>query len=143
MIHNGDAIAEPLCLFHVMRSQNDGASDQLELIHQVPQMAASLRIEPSSRLIQKQQLGVAHQSTRHRQPLLLPSRESTHARLALLLELRRANRLIHRNPVAKETAKQSQRLIHRKLVWKLCLLKLNPDALPKFAGPAAPVKPQQ
>ena len=90
MIHNRHAIAQPLRLFHVVRRQNNRAPRLLQLVHQVPQMPPRLRIEPRRRLVQKQQLRIAHQRRRHRQPLLLPAGEPAHARLPLLFQLRRA-----------------------------------------------------
>ncbi len=71
VIHDRDAVAEPLCFIHVMRRQDDGAPRLLELVHQVPQVAARLRIEPRRRLVEKQQLGIADQRAGHGKPLLL------------------------------------------------------------------------
>ena len=76
VIHDGDAVAQALGLIHVVRGENDGAARLLELVDQVPQMAARLGIEAGGRLVEKQQLRIADQRAGHGQPLLLPAGES-------------------------------------------------------------------
>ena len=120
-----------------------GASRLLEPLHQVPQVPPRLRIEPGRRLVQKQQLRVAHQRARHRQPLLLPAGEPADARPPLFFELRRPDRFIHREAAPKKTAKQPQHFFHRQLVRKLRLLQLNPDSLPQLLRARLPVQAQQ
>ena len=53
VIHDGHTVAEALGFLHVVRGQQDGAAGQFEFFDQIPQLAASLRIEPCGRLIQK------------------------------------------------------------------------------------------
>src|ERR1700761_5699090 len=53
MIHDRYPIAEPLRLVHVVRGEYDRASGLLQAFDEVPQVAACLRIEPGSRLIEK------------------------------------------------------------------------------------------
>ena len=51
-----------------------------ELLEHVPQLPARLRIESGRRFVEKQQLGLADQCARHREPLFLPARQlDTHA----------------------------------------------------------------
>ena len=63
VIHNRHAIAQPLRFLHIMRRQNDRSARLLQLLHQIPHVSPRLRIEPRRRLIQKQQLRIAHQRT--------------------------------------------------------------------------------
>src|ERR1017187_7715359 len=133
MVHDADAVAEPLRLLHIVSRQNDGAARLLEPVHQVPQMTPRWRIETGGGLIEKEQLRIAHQCARHRQPLLLASRQTAHARAALLFQLRCVDGLIHGEAAPVKAAKEPQRLLHRELVGKLGLLELNADALAQFA----------
>ena len=73
VIHDADAVAEPLRLIHVVGGQDDGATRLFELVHEVPQMTPRLRVEASGRLIEKKQFRIADQCAGHGQPLLLSS----------------------------------------------------------------------
>ena len=66
----------------------------LELVDQVPQMPPRLRIEPGGRLIEKQQLGIAHQRAGHGQPLLLAAREAADARTRASLPVARSGSIL-------------------------------------------------
>ena len=59
----------------------------LELVDQVPELAARLRVEAGGRLVEEEQLGIADQRAGEREPLLLPARQRADARVALLLQL--------------------------------------------------------
>ena len=123
--------------------KNDGAAGLLELVDQVPEMAARLGIEAGGGLVEKQQLRIADQRAGHGQALLLPAREPADAGAALLFKLRGADGLIDGDAAAKKAAKQAQRLFYRELFRKLRLLELNADALAKFVGAGAPVQAEQ
>ena len=51
VVHDGDALAEPLGFVHVVRGEKDGAARGFELLDQIPKLAAGLRIEASGRFI--------------------------------------------------------------------------------------------
>src|SRR5690242_8013683 len=74
VIDNGHPVAEPLCLLHVMRRQDDRASFGLKARDQVPQLAARLRVEASRRLVEENQLRIPDESARDSQSLLLAAR---------------------------------------------------------------------
>src|SRR5215472_4086484 len=59
MIDNGQAVAKPFGLIHVMRGQKNGAAVLLESPNNVPQLTSALRIKAGSWLIEKQYLRIA------------------------------------------------------------------------------------
>ena len=89
LIHDADAVAQRVRLVHVMRRDQDRAAVGAEALEHVPQLAARLRIEAGGRLVEKQQLGLAGQRARHRQPLLLPAGQLPDPRVALADPARR------------------------------------------------------
>ena len=36
VIHDGDPVAQALCLIHIVSGENDGASRLLQTVHQIP-----------------------------------------------------------------------------------------------------------
>ena len=71
MIHDRDAVAQPLGFVHVVRGQNDRPPGLLEVFDQIPQLATGLRIESGCRLVEEQQLRATDQCAGEREPLLL------------------------------------------------------------------------
>ena len=87
VVDDGHAVAQPLGLFHVVRGQHDRAARASKAQHQLPQLAARLRIQPGGRLVEEQDVGLAHQRARDRQPLPLAARQLADPRVALLRQL--------------------------------------------------------
>ena len=73
LIDDGDAIAEAFGLVHVMRGQQDGPATLAQVADDVPELAAGLGVQAGRRLVEEQDLGVADQGDRDREPLLLAS----------------------------------------------------------------------
>ena len=49
IVHNRQAVAQQFSLVHVMRGQHDSDALIANLFDQIPQIATSLRIQPSGR----------------------------------------------------------------------------------------------
>ena len=96
VVHDRHAVAEPLGLVHVVRRQQDRPAGALELVDEIPELPARLRIEAGRRLVEKQQVRIADERAREREPLLLSARERADARVALLLELHQRDHLVRR-----------------------------------------------
>src|SRR6185437_9764010 len=73
VVNDGQAVAQTLGFFHVVRGQEHGAAALLESANNVPKLAAALGIESSGGLVQKQNLRIAHQGGGYGEPLPLPS----------------------------------------------------------------------
>ena len=71
VVHDGELVAEPLGLVHVVGGQQDRPPGFLELLDEIPQLAARLRIETGRRLVEEEQIGLADERARQRQPLFL------------------------------------------------------------------------
>eukprot|EP00160_Parvularia_atlantis_P010483 Unigene2049_Nuclearia_a/m.6374 Unigene2049_Nuclearia_a/g.6374 ORF Unigene2049_Nuclearia_a/g.6374 Unigene2049_Nuclearia_a/m.6374 type:complete len:589 (+) Unigene2049_Nuclearia_a:424-2190(+) len=77
--HDADALAQHLGLLHRVRREDDGLANT-RLVDDVPDQPAHLRVEARRRLVQEDDLAVADQRNRDRQPALLATRQA--ARLA-------------------------------------------------------------
>ena len=140
LIDDGDAIAEILGLIHVMRRQQDRAAARPELIEQHPQLAARLWVEPGGRFIEKQQIGVADDRTREREPLLLASGQAPHTAGPFTFELDDLQQLVDRPSTRIERSEQAERLLHRQLVCQLGFLQLDAEPLTEFGTVMGPAK---
>jgi hypothetical protein len=69
-----------------MRGQHYGAAFGVDRAHEVPEVAARLRVERRGRLVEEHQLGVAHQRAGDGQPLLLAAGELLAADVRVLGE---------------------------------------------------------
>src|SRR5688572_26659115 len=74
LIHDGDAIAEPFGLFHVMSGVEDGAARTGKLFDQVEEVIARLWIDAGGWLIEQQDRRIMYQSTRQVEPPLHAAR---------------------------------------------------------------------
>src|SRR6266704_3573748 len=72
LVHNRNAFAEPISLFHIVRGQHDGDAPFLEVMNALPEEEARLRIQVVGGLVEKQHFWLVHQGTRQHNPLLQP-----------------------------------------------------------------------
>ena len=135
MVHDGDAVAQPLGLFHIVGGQEHRVAARAELADDVPQLAAGLGIEAGRRLIEEQQLGAADQRARDGEPLFLPAGERAHAGAAFLLELYEGEHFVHGVGAPVETTEQLHRFRDGEFVPELRVLELDAEALAQ--GPPA------
>src|SRR4029077_2487651 len=61
VIEDDDLIAQQLRLLHVVRREDDGLALRLDRLHQLPEVAACLRVEPGGRLVEEQPRRVAEE----------------------------------------------------------------------------------
>jgi tumor protein p53-inducible protein 3 len=140
VIDDGDPIAEPFRFFHVMRRQQHRTAARAISGHDVPELQATLRIEPGRRLVEKQDVRLADERTRNGQPLLLTAGEFADARIPLLVEREVAQQLVGRGTAAIERAEERERLHDRELLGELRFLKRNADTLPQLTLVALPLE---
>src|SRR5207253_1671458 len=94
--------------------------------------AARLRVESRRGLVEKEQVGIAHDRAREREALLLSAREFADAGVALLLELHAGDDLIDVATGLVEAPEESERLDDGQLLAQLRLLELHAESLPKL-----------
>ena len=87
VVHDRHAIAELLGFVHVVRRQQDRAPGPLELVDEIPELPAGLRIESGRRLVEEQEVRIADERAGEREPLLLAAGERADPRVALFLKL--------------------------------------------------------
>jgi hypothetical protein len=75
LVHDGETVAEPLRLFHVVGRIQDGHSSRRELFDGGKNALAGLRIEPYRGLIEQEQLGLVDQSACKIESTLHPTGE--------------------------------------------------------------------
>src|SRR5690606_23048456 len=71
MIHDREAVRQPLRLVHEVRGQQDRSTTGLEVPTEIPDVASGLGIESGRRLVQEEDVGIARQGTCQRQALPL------------------------------------------------------------------------
>ena len=86
VIDDGETVAEAFGFVHVVRGEQDGATLLLEAANDVPELAAALRIESGSWLVEKKDARVAHQSGGNGQALLLAAGKFSNPGVGLLSE---------------------------------------------------------
>ena len=86
VLDDGDAIAEPLGLFHQVRREEHRRAAVPDVGHELPDRAARLRIEAGRELVEEHDLGLVDQRERDEQPLLLAAGERHEPGVALALE---------------------------------------------------------
>src|ERR1051326_7250722 len=138
VIDDGDAIAQPLRFFHVVRRQEHRSAAFAKAAHDFPQLQTALRIETGRRLVEEENVRTADERGRDGETLLLPARQLADARVALLIERQIAQQLFGIMTIAIKRAKQTQRLEDRELVGKLRFLQRDADPLAQIARVIAP-----
>ena len=94
VVHDGHTVAEPLGFFHIVGGEQNGSTCGLQSFYQAPELPPRLRIEAGGRLVQEEQLRVAHQRAGQGEPLLLSSREAAHAGPRFLSQLHHGDDLL-------------------------------------------------
>ena len=110
----------------MVRPSRPNAADDL------PELAPGLRVEPGRRLVEKEQVGVAHERACHRQPLALAARELADPGRRFLREADRRDDLRRLLAAPIEAAEQREDLEDRELLGK-------PGFLQRHAQPLAEV----
>ncbi len=93
MIHDGDAVAEDFSFIHVMRREDDGFSLGFDHLHEVPQIAAGLRIQAGGGLVEEKHLRIVDQSDGDGKSLLLAAGKFASLAAGLFGELHFAQEL--------------------------------------------------
>jgi hypothetical protein len=78
VIDDGQALAQPIGLFHVMSGQQNGPSRMVVFANDLPQENPGLRIEPGARFVEKQDLWIVHHGAGNGKPLHHASGEAAH-----------------------------------------------------------------
>ncbi len=129
VIDNGDPVAEPLSLFHIMCGEHDGLPPTPHCLDQAPEVAPGLWIESSRRLVEEHQVGIVDQSDREQQPLALAARELACISVQDLGQIAESDELFAIRGSAVEARKHGERLAHCLKVLECSRLKLDPDRL--------------
>jgi len=128
VVHDGDPLAEPVRLLHVVGREQDRLAVAVQLAEQVPQRQPALRIEPGRRLVQEQHRRAVEDRARHHQPLRHPAGQRVHRRLGPLGQLELLEQLVRDlagplGPHAEEPAVKVQVLPHGELAVQGVLLR--------------------
>src|SRR5690349_20193244 len=86
LLDDRHAIAQRLGLVEVVRREQDGLAQLLQRAHDVPRGAAGGGVEAGGRLVEEDQLGVAHERQAEVQAPHLPARQRAGDGVLLLLE---------------------------------------------------------
>src|SRR5215210_3538566 len=131
VVYDRDPVAQPLGFVHVVGGEQDGSAVRFEAVDQIPELSAGLRVQARGRLIQEQELRVAHQRAGEGQALLLAAGELAHPRRRLLLQLYHGDDVGGSGSLSVEAAEKLDRLPYGELFGELSLLQRNAEQLPK------------
>src|ERR671912_619323 len=131
--HDDEPVTQPRGLLHVMGGEDEGLALIRELAQAVPDEMAGLRVEPRSRLVEDDDLGVVQQGAGDEQASLHPARELLDRRFGLVGELHEVEKLLGppEYQLAREVvvpAVDEQVLLYLELVVEVVLLGDDPDA---------------
>src|SRR6267378_678157 len=87
MVDDGEPVAQAFSLVHVMSRKQYRATTSLKGANDVPQLTATLRIEPGSRLVKKKNLRISHQRSSDSQALALPAGQLSYPCVGFFVEL--------------------------------------------------------
>ena len=95
LVDDGDAVAHPLGLFHVVRGQDDGRALAARPSPRcTPDDLAALRIEPERRLVEEQHPGLVQQAAHQLEAPLHPARVRPHERVGARGEVDQLEQLV-------------------------------------------------
>ena len=92
--HHGDAVGERLRLVHEVRRQHDGLAEVAQRADRRPRLAAGVGVEAGGRLVEEQQVGVAHEREREVEAAPLPARQRGDEVVAARVELHELDHLV-------------------------------------------------
>src|SRR5438128_4779021 len=138
VVDNGNAVAKPLRLVHVMRGQQDGAAAALKLTDDVPKLAAALRVETGGGFVEKEYLGIGYQRCGDRQALPLTARQLPDPTVGLFGQRHFLHNLRGRARTAIEAGEKLQGLPHRKFIPQARLLQRDSQHLAQLLGVGTP-----
>ncbi len=142
LVDDGDPVAEPLGLVHVVRRQDRGPPPGAEVEDHVPELPPRLRVEPGRGLVEEQQLGVAHQGHRHGKPLLLAAGDLLDEGVGLRFERDPGQDVAGRQAVAVEAAEHRDQFAEGGFLREAGLLQRDADPLADLVGLRVPAPAQ-
>src|SRR5579884_34507 len=87
LIHNGDMVAEPLCLFHVVGGVEDGCSLVAQFFDGVKDVLARLRVNAYRWLVHQQDMRLVDERNCHVEATLHAAREVLHGFFAPVIQI--------------------------------------------------------
>jgi len=94
LVDDGDAVAQPLGLFEIMRRQQDGGARRREVAHAAPQMLAQLDIDAGGGLVEHQDRRRVHHRLGHHQAAPHAARQGARNRIGLVGEAQHLEQII-------------------------------------------------
>jgi len=143
VIHDSDAFAEALRFVHVVRGEKDGAAGGFELLDQIPELAAGLRVQAGGGLIEKKKIGIADEGAGQRKTLFLAARKIADAGILFFLELHERNGFVGARALLKKAAEETECFEYCEFFGELRILQLNAESLAKFFSMGTPVHSEQ
>ena len=129
VIDDRDAIAEALRFLDVMRGHQNRALLCAQLLDQVANLEAHLRIKAGRRFVEEKHLRVVDQRESKREALLLSAGKGGVSGLALFPKLQPAQERVAIDPFRIEGTKEFERFVHLDLVGQIRGLQTNTDPI--------------
>ena len=87
MIDDGKPVTQGVGLFHVVRSQQNGLARLVVFANDLPQEQLGLRIQSSTRLVEKQHLRIVHHGPCNGKPLHHAAGKAAHHLVGAIAQL--------------------------------------------------------
>ena len=142
LVDDGDAVAEPLGLVHVMRREQHRPAARAEPEDDVPELPPRLRVQARGGLVEEEHVRIADQRAGDGEALLLPAREPFGPRCALVGQSDHLEHFVERATAQVERAEHAQVLLDGQLVRQVRLLERDAEPLTERALVALPAHPQ-
>src|SRR5262249_5092614 len=116
MVHNGDAVAETLSFFDIVRGHQNGFSITAELFDDVVDFATHLGGETSGRLVEKENARIIDQRHGQGETLLLATGELAVKGIALFFQAKTLEEFLGIASPLIKTGKQPKRFHHAQFI---------------------------
>ena len=131
LVHDGDLVAQDLRFVHVVGREDNRRAVGPDVLHESPEIAACLRVEPGCRLIKKDQLRVVHECHGQQQALPLPTGQFPVIPIQQIAQRALLDNVVQVSPTVVQRAEHLQGLADRNVVLKRRILELNAGFLPE------------
>jgi len=143
VVDDGDAVAEPGGFLHVVGGEEDRATAGLELLDDLPGLAAGLRVQAGGRLIKEEQFRVADQGAGEREALFLAAGQSADVGGGLADQAHQFQDRVHLESGGVETAEEGGDLPDAELFGEPGFLELDTQSTAQLAFVVPPGMTQQ
>lgn len=131
-VHDGDAIAQYFGFVHIMSRQDDGDAAVTHFANEIPEVAASLRVETGGWFVEEEYFGVVYQSGNDTETLFLAAREMLNIAVGFVAEVDFVEELTRVDALTIGCREELDQLSELGFILKAWSLRLDSDNRANF-----------